>query len=204
MLASLLAEHYRGTRSVYGLHGPVTAPIGAPPYFVGLSEDLTRLDHELPNLLIRAESDREPVAEFPGGLHLLSFELDRPEARRGELAGFCVRWRTESPLSGEMFGVRLLPGKTGVETDWQQLSKKGRFVQGFPVVYGLRGLAPSPAGTVYEQEGRFIVPSNAPPGEYAVQVAFAPSYPPEYEQWVDAGVGNVLLVRPHPLPTNGP
>ncbi len=203
-LAHYLAEHYRGRRSVYGLHGSVTASIAAPPYFVSLSEDLTRLDHDLPNLLLRAEVDREPVAEFPGGLHLLSFEIDRPDARRGDLVGFRVRWRTESPLSGEMFGVRLLPSRTEAQTTWQQLSKKGRFVQGFPVIYGLRGLAPSPAGTVYEQEGKFIVPSNAPPGEYVVQVAFAPSYPPEYEQWVDADIGRMLLVRPRPLPTNGP
>jgi len=208
-LAHRLAGHYRGRRFVYGLHGPVTDSISTPPYFVGLSEDLVRLEFELPDLLVPAEGDRKVMAEFPKGLRLVSFDIDRFEAGTGELVGFRARWQTGSPISGEMFGVRLLPRAMEIEAgkvnkNWQRLSEKGRFVQGFPVVYGLRGLVPSPAGMFYEQEGRFIVPSNAPPGEYLVQVGYAPSYPPEYVQWADAGIGQALIVHSRPLPANGP
>ncbi|MBN1459074.1 MAG: hypothetical protein JXA57_06025, partial [Armatimonadetes bacterium] len=202
MLSSYLGQHYEGRRTVYALHGSVTEPIPPPPYFLGLSEDLVRLDFELPRLLIPFEQDPQPLAEFPGELQLLSFDTAHREAEAGELVGFRARWRTTSPLSGEMFGVRLQPKSKELPAGWERLSKKGRFTQGFPVVYGLRGLAASPAGTVYEQEANFIVPSNAPTGEYEVQVGFAPSYPPEYQDW--CGSGRTLSVQSSPLPTNDP
>jgi hypothetical protein len=72
------------------------------------------------------------------------------------------------------------------------------------VTDGVWGLAPSPRGTFYQQEGQFIVPGNAPVGEYAVEVGFSPSYPPEYEQWTALGEEQVIAVTSRPLPTNGP
>jgi len=202
LLSSYLAQRYEGSRSVYALHGPVTDPIAPPPYFIGLSEDLVRLDFDLPRLLIPFEQDGQPVAEFSGGLQLLSFETARPGADTGELVAFRARWHTAAPLSGEMFGVRLVPRVEQLPAGWERLSKKGRFTQGFPVVYGLRGLVGSSAGTVYEQQGHFIVPSNAPMGDYDVEVAFAPGYPPEYQNWCSSG--NTLSVQSSPLPSNGP
>ncbi len=211
LLAHSLAHHYRGRRTVYALHGWVTSPIQPPPYFVSLSEDLVKMDFGLPDLLHRAEEVAKPIAEFPGAIKLTSFEISRSEANTGQMVQFCARWRTESPLSGELFGIRLVPiglgnpdGDSASKGYWRRLSAKGQFVQGFPLVYGLRGLAPSPPGTVYEQKGSIIVPSNAPSGQYALQIGFAPSYPPEYQQWAELSDEDVLIVHARPLPTNGP
>lgn len=210
LLAHRLAQHYGGRRPVYALHGWVTSPIQPPPYFVSLSEDLVRLDFELPDLLHGAEEAGEPIVEFPGGLKLMSFETGKSEAHAGEIVEFRVRWRTESPLSGEIFGIRLAPrelrdpeGETASKSYWGRLSAKGQFVQGFPVAYGLRGLAASPPGTIYEQKGSIIIPSNAPSGEYVLEIGFAPSYPPQYQEWCELGEEAVLRVRARPLPTNG-
>jgi len=211
LLAHSLAQHYRGRRTVYALHGWVMSPIQPPPYFVSLSEDLVRMDFGLPDLLHRAEEVAQPIAEFPGTIKLMSFEIGRSEANAGEMVQFCARWRTESPLSGELFGIRLVPiglgnpdGDSASKGYWRRLSAKGQFVQGFPVIYGLRGLAASPPGTVYEQKGRIIVPSNARSGQYALQIGFAPSYPPQYQLWSELSDDDVLLVHSRPLPTNRP
>jgi len=210
LLAHRLAQRYGGRRPVYALHGWVMSPIQPPPYFVSLSEDLVRLDFELPDLLHGAEEAGEPIAEFPGGLKLMSLETGKSEAYAGEMVEFRVRWRTESPLSGEIFGIRLAPrglrnpeGETPSKGSWGRLSAKGQFVQGFPVAYGLRGLAASPPGTIYEQKGSIIIPSNAPSGEYGLEIGFAPSYPPQYQEWFELGEEAVLRVRARPLPTNG-
>jgi hypothetical protein len=85
---------------------------------------------------------------------------------------------------------------------WERLSEKGRFLQGFPVLHCLYGLAPSQPGTVYEQQGRLMIPSNARAGEYGVALGFAQSYPPKYGHWVNLPDEHSILVRSRPLPTN--
>ncbi len=72
------------------------------------------------------------------------------------------------------------------------------------MVYGLWGLNPSPPGTVYEQVGKYILPSNAPSGDYQVEIGYAQSYPPTYDHWVSLGDRVHLRVRSQPLPTNRP
>ena len=201
--AQLLARHYRGRRTVYALHGSVTGAIQPPPYFLGLSEDLVRLDFALPAQLLRAGGAKRPLAEFPGG-RLTGFTLARSEVGTGEAVRFRVQWQTQAPLSEAFFGIRLRPVAGSGQRAWERLVEKGHFVQGFPVGYGLRGLSPSPPGAVYEQEGEIVVPSNAPPGDYALQIAFAPGYPPQYGAWVGLGDGQVLHVRARPLPANRP
>lgn len=180
--AHLLAQRYRGRRPVYALHGPVGDPIAPPPYFIGLSEDLVRLSFDLPPGLLRRETANAPLLSFPK-VELMSFALAKPEANTGELVPFRATWQTQASLSGAFFGLRMIPMETG--RAWTRLAGKGHFVQGFPIGYGLRGLAPSQAGTVYEQEGKLMVPNNAPAGDYVVQVSYAPGYPPEYGEWTD-------------------
>jgi hypothetical protein len=81
------------------------------------------------------------------------------------------------------------------------LLPKGRFVQGFPVAYGRRDAGPTAAGTVYEQRGSAIVPSNAPGGSYRTFIGIGPKYAGEYQGWIEVGQ---LEVRARPLPRNGP
>jgi hypothetical protein len=168
--------------------------------------------HDLPaDLIQRSDHQDEVVVEFPNGLRLVKLQIGESEIDAGEMVSFRARWVTAAPLSGQLFGIRLRPADIA-ESDtgsasavrWDRLAAKGRFVQGFPVVYGLRGLAASPLGTIYEQECRFIVPTNTPSGEYAVEIGYAPSYPPEYEQWTRLDSENTLTVHLRPLPTNGP
>jgi hypothetical protein len=85
-----------------------------------------------------------------------------------------------------------------------------RSVQAFPIANGRWGLAPSPAGTVYEQRGELIIPSNAlgafvgrkeAPASIPVFAAVAPLYSTDYQGWVQVGA---LRIQPRPLPRNGP
>ena len=200
LFACRLAQHYRGRRTVYSLHGPARELIPGPPYFVGLSDQLYRLDFETPDLRPKG-SVGNAIAELPGGVKLMSFELGSADLRAGDLVEFRARWRLEAPLPGLLFAVKLLPRLD--DRARQRLMAKGEFVQGFPVLYGMWGLPASPSGTVYEQSGKLIVPSNAPSGDYTFGIGFAQSYPPRYEGWT-AIPNQAVRVSSRPLPTNGP
>ena len=82
----------------------------------------------------------------------------------------------------------------------QGLRPAGRFVQGFPLLHHPLALEPSPDGTVYEQHGQLIVPTNAPAGTYRLAIALGRPYAEEHEGWVHVGE---LVVRERPRPANG-
>jgi hypothetical protein len=142
---------------------------------------------------------------------LISFEFERGEVGTGETVEFAARWRLDSPLPGALFGIKLVPivagpgtAEAAAHSDWERLADKLLLVQGFPVLHGLWGLRASPPGTVYEQRGRIMIPSNAPAGDYSVAIASAQSYPPRYERWTDLRDLVQLTVSPRGLPTNKP
>ena len=56
---------------------------------------------------------------------------------------------------------------------------------------------------VYEQAWQPIVPSNTPPGDYGLQIAYSPGYPPQYGAWTGMGEVQVLHVKRRPLPASG-
>ena len=208
LLAHRLAQHYQGRRAVYALHAGVTGPIPRPPYFVGLNQDLARVDYELPTgLLQRVAETAEPLAVLPGGARLVAFELGEQEVGAGDMVTFRARWQLDAPLAGGLFGIKLIPADvrgSAAEATWERFSEKGKFVQGFPIAYGLTGLSPSPPGTVYAQDGKLIIPSNAPAGSYRLRIAFSADNPPNYQGWTELGDGEWVRVRSRPLPTNGP
>jgi len=184
-----LAKEYEGRRTVYALHGPVIKMLPGPPWFVGISDGLYRLSFERPVMVQEAKGEGA-LAEPTDAVNLVSVEFDRQEVQTGELVGFRARWRLEKLLPGLLFALRLEPiqePKRSAAPDEKNVFS----VQGYPVLYGLWGLGASPAGTVYEQRGKVIVPTNLPAGEYGVEVGFAQSYPPEYGGWV--GVEGVRL-----------
>ena len=211
-----LAQHYRGRRPVYALHGPMMAEIPGPPYFVGLSEDLVKLDFAKPEML--RKDTRKPIATFPGGVELVSFDLlSEREVGAGSLVPFRAVWRIATGPSTEQFAMRLVPDvvhKSGGEiaSPAEQLPflDKGRFLQGFPLLYGQRDLPPSPPGTAYEQRGTLIIPSNAGAhagvGTYTVEVGFSDVYPPAYGEWAEVLNRDSELIAKnwHGFPTNGP
>jgi len=197
-LALGLAQHYRGRRAVYALHGPATTTLPAPPYFVGLNDQLYRLDFAPPDSL-RTAAAGAPIAELPGGVKLFSLTLDKPEAEAGELVGFRAWWRLDAPLPGLLFAVKLVPKATAGA---DRLAKKAYLVQGFPVLSGIWGLPASPPGTAYEQRGVLTIPSNAA-GPYRLEIGYATKWPADYQNWQTLGDTTRLSVRPRPLPTNG-
>jgi hypothetical protein len=84
-------------------------------------------------------------------------------------------------------------------------SQDVRLFQPFLFVYGQWGLPPSPEGTVYEQRGAVIAPSNAPAGTYHVALAISQPYAEQFEElqgWATLPV--TLEVTARPLPRNGP
>ena len=199
VFAHELAKAYQGRRTVYLLHGPVMRTLPGPPWFVGLNDSLYRLSFERPEVVREAEGGA-PTAQLPGGVELMSFQFDDVEVGTGELVGFFARWRLAGALPGVLFAVRLAP--MGQETRSCPIENQALLSQGYPVAYGLWGLPASPPGTVYEQRGKLMAPSNLPAGEYGVEVGFAQSYPPEYGGWV-AVEGARLRVRARALPENG-
>jgi len=200
VFAHELAKAYQGRRTVYLLHGPVMRTLPGPPWFVGLNDSLYRLSFERPEVVREAEGGA-PTAQLPGGVELMSFQFDDVEVGTGELVGFFARWRLEGALPGVLFAVRL--ARIGQETRSCLTENQALLSQGYPVAYGLWGLPASPPGTVYEQRGMLLAPSNLPAGEYGVEVGFAQSYPPEYGGWEEVeGVG--LTVREVPRPRNAP
>jgi len=190
VFAARLAEHYRGRRTVYAVHTPFT-PLPGPPYFTGVSRDLVRLDFEEPQVLRAAARPAPPAASFAGGVNLVSLELGGKGARPGDLVSFRARWRLDSSLAGSLFAIRFRPVRASLS---ETAMESSGFTQEYAPIYGLFGLAASPPGTVYEQDGKLIVPSNAPPGEYTLQVGYAIQYrPPQYEGWRE--VPTRLVVR---------
>lgn len=204
-----LAQHYRGRRPVYALHGPMASEIPGPPYFVGLSEDLVRLDFSKPDLL--REDARPALATFPGGVELVSFApRDRDQVPLGTMVTFTTRWRISSPPSG-WFAVALTPGESPPSDEFVAQGGDGRrrSLQSFPFLLGQRDLPANPPGTVYEQQVAFIVPTNAPEpnGEWMLrhqlQVGFSLSTPPRYADWTVVGTLGTLR-QSDSYPTNPP
>ena len=200
VFAHELAKEYEGQRTVYALHGPVTKTLPGPPWFVGVNDSLYRLSFELPDM-VRPGPGGEPIVELPGGVQLVSLSLDRSEVGTGELVGFRARWRLQTPLPGVLFALRPTPGQ-GQKTRFCPTEEEALLVQGYPVLHGLWGLPASPVGTAYEQRGKIMIPSNLPAGEYALEVGYAESYPPEYGEWVEVGDSR-LRVEAEALPRNG-
>ena len=201
LVSYLLARRLGAERHVYALHGPMMIQTPEPPYFVGRSEDLVEVCFEQPDML-RAQQEKTPLTEFPGGVALMGFAWDKEQVTTGEVVGFTARWRVgaNSPW-GAQFAIGLAPEAVEPEQFAGVLREKGRFVQAFPLVYGLRGLAPTPEGAVYEQRGVVIIPSNGPGGTYRTAMGFSQSMPPEYQGWTETGS---LQVTAGPLPRNGP
>jgi hypothetical protein len=197
-----LAQHYRGRRAIYAQHGPIL-PFPGPPYFVGLTDGFYRLDFTLPDM-IRPADKGDPTVGLPGGIGLTSLTVTPTEAKTGQLVEFRARWKLEKPLPGMLFALRLVPALGAPESAWRRLLGKSCFQQGYPVLYGLWNLSPSPAGTVYEQVGKYIIPSNAPAGEYRLELGYAQSLPPRYAHWVSLGDRVLIQVSAGPLPANPP
>jgi hypothetical protein len=142
------------------------------------------------------------MAQLPGGIRLVGFAWDQQEIRNGDIVGFRVEWWLAGPMPGpSQFAVRLVPESVSPDYFTRVLSTKGLFTQAYPVLHGLTQLEPSSAGTVYEQRGLLIIPTNAPPGRYRVRIGFGPRYATEYTGWIDVGQ---IEVGARPRPTNGP
>lgn len=207
LFAWRLAQHYRGRRPVYALHGPMGADIPGPPYPIGLSEDLVKLDFTRPDLLRTDEG--KLIATFPDGVELVSFALDRNRVYAGETVRFTARWRCNQPVPAAHFAVWLVPqrGVHGQVPDpWvRPRQSKGRFEQGFPLLYGQAGLPPSSPGTVYEQRGTLIIPTDltrAAGGRmYTAWIGFSSTYPPQYAGWTET---QVLHLEKRAAPANPP
>ncbi len=66
-----------------------------------------------------------------------------------------------------------------------------------------RDYPPTTPDTVQEQTGRYIIPTNAPPGDYQFEISFSARYPPSYDTW-EALEGRVhVRVRPGRARGNG-
>ncbi len=199
VFAYRLARALEGKRPVYCLHGPFIVRLTGPSYFVAWSEDLVALNLALPKM--KAGEETGPVlTEFPGGAKLVGFRWDKVEARTGELVGFTTTWRVEGTAPLMQFGVGLRPETMPAAQFERKLMKKGRFVQGYPLLYG-PGVATELSPGVYQQRGQAIMPSNAPTGEYQVAVGIGPMYTPVYQQWTE--VAKIRIIE-GPLPNNGP
>ena len=203
-------------RPIYAVHGPLGEQLPGPPYFLNLSMDLVRLTMTAPALERKAIGSSQ--ADFPNGAALVSFSFDKMQARTGDMVGFTARWRLSQPLVPSQFVVALLPPYAGSDRrsqpalflDPTQLAgvvknEDVRLFQPFLFGYGQWGLPPSPEGTVYEQRGAVIIPSNAPAGEYHFALAISPPYAErsdQFEGWTTLPAS--LQVAASPLPRNGP
>ena len=172
-----------------------------PPYFVGLSEDLVALRFEPPQF-VRERASGPALGEYPEGVELVAFEWDQAEAGTGELMQFRSEWRLKGKVSMPLqFGIRLSPQGLPPEQFPLRLSRDGFFTQAFPLANGERSLGPSVEGTVYEQRGWFIIPTNAAAGTYRTSVGLGPLYREQYTGWADVGG---IEVQARPRPRNGP
>jgi len=193
-----LARLLRGRRAVYAGHGPKDIALPGPPYFMGLGIFLVKVAFELPEVL-KEKTPGPPLAELPGGARVVGFTWEKESAGNGEVVGFEVEWQLDSAQPKAWFAVGFTPIAGDVE-EVRALLAKGRFVQGFPLVYGLPGVGPSPEGTVYRQRGAVIVPTNAPPGTYFTAIGYSEKESPNYRDWVALGE---FQVQSRPRPTNG-
>jgi|GEM_PF-1665239 len=226
LFAHRLAERLQGKRPIYCLHLPPTLQLPSPPYFISLNEELVAL-RSIPPDIECARSDSTPLASYPGGLQLSSARFTRDhfitstkasmgqlgrfglgyeiassnQAGAGEMLAFTTTWALQESLAPIQFGVALIPEGIDPSEFDQSLRPSGRFVQGFPVLYGRYGTPPSPEGVAYQQHGTIIIPSNAPPGDYQVAIGVGPPYTEVYNGWVEVGR---LRVTAAPLPTNPP
>ncbi len=203
-------------RPIYAVHGPLGEQLPGPPYFLNLSMDLVRLTMTAPTLAQKAAGPSE--ADFPNGCALIGFVLDRTQARTGDMVGFIARWRLSQTLVPSQFVVALLPPYAGSDRRSQPVqfldpaqlagvvkNDDVRLFQPFLFGYGQWGPPPSPEGTVYEQRGAVIIPSNAPAGEYHFALAISQPYveqPDQFEGWTTVPL--TLQVTARPLPRNGP
>ena len=196
----LLAKHYANRRPVYCLHPPRAMRAPGPPYFVSLSEDLVAL---APGVPITAPQGvpGAGLADFALGIRLLDFEWEQTQAEAGALAGFRTVWEAGGMLRPVQFGLRLQPASMAPEVFERKLLPKGRFVQGFPLLYGQWELPMISSSAAHEQRGQAVVPSNAPAGEYRVTIAVGPPYTEVYTGWAEVGR---LQVKARPLPRNRP
>lgn len=117
---------------------------------------------------------------------------------------FRARWKLDAPLPGLLFALRLAPAQTSLLPAWRKLLPKSCFQQGYPVLYGLWGLNPTPPGFLHEQVGKYIIPSNALSGLYHLEIGYSQIYPPTYSNWVPLGDHLTVRLQSRPLPTNGP
>ena len=200
LFAYLLAKRLGESRPVYVLHGPTGMAPPGPPYFVGVSEDLVALRPERPGPALGQSS--RTTAEFPGGIELADFELERMEAGTGERIEFRSRWRVPARLPGPVqFALRLTPLELPREEFEKSLLPKGRFTQAFPLLASQWDLAPLPEGREFEQIGTLIVPTNCPPGRCSVDVGVGQLYAPENIGWTPVAE---IMVVPRPRPANAP
>ncbi len=200
LFAYSLARRLEGKRPVYVLHGPRALRLPEPPHFVGLSEDLVALRFSRPDL-VRESSTADTLAELPGGVELMAFEWDRSEAGTGEMVSFRSEWRLRERVPTPLqFGVGLIPAGVSPEHFAQRLSRDGFFVQAFPLV-GEQQPEASPEGTVYEQRGWFIIPTNTPPGLGRTVIGIGPLYREQYVGWTEVGT---IQVHARPRPANPP
>jgi hypothetical protein len=198
------AQKLNGRRPLYAVHGPLGIELPGPPYFDGLSLDLVKVTMQRPELA--REGEGAALASLPNGAELVTLDFGRAEAGTGEVVPFTARWRLSAPLGPAQFALALLPEGASPERAAEVPNDQARLVQFFPFLYGQWGLPPSPAGTVYEQRGALIVPSNAPAGRYQIAAAIGPPMQEDLQQYVGwtAVPGAAVEVRARPLPANGP
>lgn len=199
LLAYRLAQRLPG-HPIYAVHGPLRLRVPGPPHFVALSEDLVHIVADLP-AMERKEPTTGPLANFPLGITVAGFHMDRSEARSGETVGFAADWLVARTVPPVQFAIALLPAGMQPQRAVELTVGEERLVQPFPLVYGQWGTSPAPAGTAYEQQGQIIIPTNAAAGDYRLAVALAPLYSIDYQGWIEIGQ---LRVHAGPRPRNGP
>ncbi len=130
----------------------------------------------------------------------MSFALEGKRGRRGEFIPYRLQWQTADTLLGWIFALRLRP--VSPSAAWDRLAERGYFQQEFKPVYGLSGLPPSPAGQVYEQEGKLFIPNNAPPGRYTIELGIG-QRSPDFSSWTPLTTPGELLLDPAPQTPTG-
>ena len=200
LLAYRLAQELEGRRTVYVLRPPTMFALEPPPYFFGVGESLVKLQFERPDLL-REKEPGPPLAEFLGGVKLVAFEWERSEAGNGELVEFRAEWQLERQVERTFFILAVRPPEM-TDEQFSDLSAKARLAQVFPLLHGPRAIGPSPPGTVFEQRGSAIMPTNGPPGPYMTAVGMSRGEA-DTGDYLWAAVGEIR-VEARPLPTNAP
>lgn len=200
LFAFELAKRLEGRRPVYCLHPSRGQQFEGPPYFVGLSIDVFELRFEQPEPELAQPV--EPIAEFQGGVSLEKFELEKGEAKAGELLRFRSRWRlTEPLLSPAQFGVELYPEDVARRSSARRPLSERQPTRMYPLLSGQWQKAPLPQDMVWRQEGLLMVPSNCRAGRWTVAVGLGPLYATENASSTPVGE---VEIRAAPLPSNPP